>query len=151
MVAQRDHALLPAGIAVDRDGKPTTDPFKAIDEAHHARLLLFGGYKGFGLMLMIELLCSAGLGTPIGKKKLTPYHDPAYCNGLYFVFRPDLFVEREVFDAHVTQLLVDLESSTSATNSTLRFPGEASQRRKAEILSRGIISIEEPTYTFLCS
>ena len=151
MVAQRDHALLPAGIAVDRDGKPTTDPFKAVDEAHHTRLLPFGGYKGFGLALMIELLCNAGLGTPIGKKKLTPYFDPAYCNGLYFVFRSDLFVEREVFDAHVTQLLVDLESSTSATNSTLRFPGEESQRRKAEILSSGIISIEEPTYTFLCS
>jgi LDH2 family malate/lactate/ureidoglycolate dehydrogenase len=90
--------------------------------------------------------------TPVGiasRRALTFL--PVYCNGLYFVFRPDLFVEREVFDTHVTQLLIDLESSTSATNSTLRFPGEESQRQKAEILSSGILSIEEPTYTFLCS
>lgn len=151
MVAQRDHARLPAGIAVDLEGKPTTDPFKAVDEAYHTRLLPFGGYKGFGLALMIELLCGAGLGTPIGKDKLTPSFDPAYCNGLYFVFRPDLFVEREVFDAHVSQLLADLESSTSVTNSAFRFPGEESQRRKAEILSRGFLELEEPTYIFLCS
>jgi len=149
MVAQRDHALLPVGIAVDQDGKPTTDPFKAVDEGHHARLLPFGGYKGFGLALMIELLCSAGLGTPIGKKKLMSYLDPAYCNGLYFVFRADLFVEREMFDAQVTQLLVDLESGMSDTTGSLRFPGEESQRRKAEILSRGILDLEEPTYAFL--
>ena len=49
----------------------------------------------------------------------------------------------------VTQLLVDLESGMSATNSSLRFPGEESQRRKAEILSRGILDLEEPTYAFL--
>jgi LDH2 family malate/lactate/ureidoglycolate dehydrogenase len=149
MVAQRDHALLPAGIAVDPEGQPTTDPFKAVDEAHHTRLLPFGGYKGFGLALMIELLCSAGLGTPIGTQKLTLSLDPASCNGLYFVFRPDLFVEREVFDAQVTQLLADLESSTPAKSSVMRFPGEASQRRKTELLSRGIIDLEEPTYAFL--
>ncbi len=151
MVVQRDHAALPAGIALDLDGRPTTDPFKTVDEGHHPHLLPFGGYKGFGLALMIELLCSAGLGTPIGKSKLRPSLDPAYCNGLYFVFRPDLFVEREVFDAHVTQLLVDLESSTPAKSNAIRFPGEESQRHKAEILSSGILSIEEPTYVFLCS
>jgi LDH2 family malate/lactate/ureidoglycolate dehydrogenase len=149
MVAQRDHALLPAGIAVDPEGQPTRDPFEAVDEAHHTRLLPFGGHKGFGLALMIELLCSAGLGTPIGTQKLTPSLDPAYCNGLYFVFRPDLFVRPEVFDAQVTQLLADLERSAPASRDGVRFPGEASQRRKAELLSRGIVDLDEPTYAFL--
>ena len=64
-------------------------------------------------------------------------HDPAHCNGLYFVFRPDLFVEREVFDTHVTQLLTDIESSTPASSDVIRFPGEESQHHKAEILSKG--------------
>jgi len=150
MVAQRDKQPLPAGIAVDLDGRPTTDPFKTVDEAHHTHLLPFGGYKGFGLALMIELLCNAGLGTPIGKSKLASYFDPAYCNGIYFVFRPDLFVERDVFDAHVTQLIADIESSKMATNtSEIRLPGEESQHRKAAILRTGIVDIEEPTYEFL--
>ena len=150
MVAQRDKRPLPAGIAVDLDGRPTTDPFKTVDEAHHSHLLTFGGYKGFGLALMIELLCNAGLGTPIGKSKLASYFDPAYCNGIYFVFRPDLFVECDVFDAHVTQLIADIESSRRATNiSEIRLPGEESQHRKAAILRTGIVDIEEPTYEFL--
>ena len=150
MVAQRDHASLPAGIAVDLDGKPTTDPFKTVDEAHHTHLLPFGGYKGFGLALMIELLCDASLGTAIGKSKLASYFDPAYCNGLYLVFKPDLFVERDVFDAHVAQLVADIESGRKAANiEEIRLPGEESQHRKAVILGTGIVDIEEPTYEFL--
>ena len=150
MVAQRDHASLPAGIAVDLDGKPTTDPFKTVDEAHHTHLLPFGGYKGFGLALMIELLCDASLGTPTGRSKLVSYFDPSYCNGLYLVFKPDLFVERGVFDAHVAQLVDDIESSRKAANtSEIRLPGEESQHRKAAILKTGIVDIEEPTYEFL--
>jgi ureidoglycolate dehydrogenase (NAD+) len=150
MVAQRDKQPLPAGIAVDLDGKPTTDPFKTVDETHHTHLLPFGGYKGFGLALMIELLCNAGLGTPIGKSKLEPYFDPAYSNGLYFVFRPDLFVDREVFDNLVTQLITDIESSQKTANvGAFHLPGEESQHRKAAILRTGIVDIEEPTYEFL--
>ena len=150
MVAQRDRQPLPAGIAVDLDGKPTTDPFKTVDEAHHAHLLPFGGYKGFGLALMIELLCNASLGTPIGRGKLESYFDPAYCNGLYLVFQPDLFVKRDLFDARVAQLVDDIESSRKAANaSEIRLPGEESQHRKAAILKTGIVDIEEPTYEFL--
>ncbi len=55
----------------------------------------------------------------------------------------------EPAEKHVTQLLADLESGMPATNSSIRFPGEESQRRKAEILSRGILDLEEPTYAFL--
>ncbi len=150
MVAQRDRQTLPAGMAVDADGSPTTDPFKTVDEAHHTHLLPFGGYKGFGLALMIELLCDASLGTPTGRGKLASFFDPAYCSGLYLVVRPDLFVERDVFDARVAQLVEDIESSQKAINTDeIRLPGEESQHRKAAILQTGIVDIEEPTYTFL--
>ncbi len=150
LVAQRDHQPLPLGIAVDAAGQPTTDPFKTVDETHHSHLLPFGGHKGFGLALMIELLCDASLGTPTGRNKLASFFNPAYCSGLYLVIRSDLFVERSVFDAHVTQLVNDIESSRNpASTSEIRLPGEESQRRKAAILKTGIVDIEEPTYAFL--
>jgi len=96
------------------------------------------------------LLCNAGLGTPIGKSKLEPFFDPAYSNGLYFVFRPDLFVDREVFDTLVAQLITDIESSQATANGNgFHMPGEESQHRKAAILRTGIVDIEEPTYEFL--
>ena len=135
MMAQRDHTSLPAGVAVDPEGHPTIDPFKAVDEANRPHLLPFGGYKGFGIELMIELLCDACLGTPSGKSKLRAGLDPTVDNGLYLALRPDMFVERDVFDAQVTQLIADLhDSSKAAGSSEVRLPGEESQHRKAALL-----------------
>jgi (2R)-3-sulfolactate dehydrogenase (NADP+) len=45
---------LPAGWAVDADGRPTTDP----DAALAGALLPFGGYKGANIALLVELLSS---------------------------------------------------------------------------------------------
>jgi LDH2 family malate/lactate/ureidoglycolate dehydrogenase len=46
---------IPATWATDRDGAPTTDPAAALD----GFLLPIGGYKGYGLSLMVDLF--AGL------------------------------------------------------------------------------------------
>jgi LDH2 family malate/lactate/ureidoglycolate dehydrogenase len=43
---------IPDTWATDRDGKPTTDPGAALD----GFLLPFGGYKGYGLALIVDLL-----------------------------------------------------------------------------------------------
>lgn len=59
---QRDGKLLPEGWAIDREGKPTTDPQAAIDGA----LLPFGGYKGSALSTMIELLAGPLIGDMLG-------------------------------------------------------------------------------------
>jgi len=153
LVAQRDHTALPAGMAVDAQGQPTTDPFLAVDAINRPRILPFAGYKGFGLAFMIEMLCDASLGTPVGYSKIEPVlHQPAHFNGLYLVYRPDLFVEREVFDAQVAQLMTDIKNSQPKEGaSPIRLPGEVSQQRKAEILERGNLEIEDTTYEFLKS
>ncbi len=52
---------LPAGVAIDETGQPTTDPGRAL----LGSLLTFGGYKGFGLSLSVQLLgVLAGSGEP---------------------------------------------------------------------------------------
>ncbi|KKK82779.1 hypothetical protein LCGC14_2799970, partial [marine sediment metagenome] len=43
---------LPEGVAIDRNGAPTTDPQAALEGA----MLTFGGYKGSALSIMVELL-----------------------------------------------------------------------------------------------
>ncbi len=48
---RRENRPLPEGAAVDAEGNPTTDPHKA------AWLLPFGAHKGYGLALLIEVLC----------------------------------------------------------------------------------------------
>lgn len=58
-VAKATGKLLPAGMALDREGKPTTDPDAA------ATLTPMAGPKGAGLSLMIECLTSVALGNPL--------------------------------------------------------------------------------------
>lgn len=54
----RDGKPLPEGWAIDKHGKPTTDPTAALEGAQ----LPFGGYKGSSLALMVELLAGALIG-----------------------------------------------------------------------------------------
>jgi ureidoglycolate dehydrogenase (NAD+) len=62
---------LPEGLAIDQDGNPITDPAKVAAGA----LLPFGGPKGFGLALMVELLAGVLTGAGIGDGVASMYND----------------------------------------------------------------------------
>lgn len=51
-LAKKEGKIIPEGWGVDSEGLPTTDPSKVVS------VLPFGGAKGFGLALIIEILCS---------------------------------------------------------------------------------------------
>jgi len=63
MLAMQKGEKIPEGWALDRDGKPTTDPKEAIE---HGSLFPIGGAKGAMLALMFELICAALTGAAIG-------------------------------------------------------------------------------------
>lgn len=63
MMAMRKGERIPEGWALDRNGKPTTDPQEAIN---HGSLFPIGGAKGAMLALMFELICAALTGSAIG-------------------------------------------------------------------------------------
>jgi (2R)-3-sulfolactate dehydrogenase (NADP+) len=63
MMAMRKGERIPEGWALDREGKPTTDPKEAIE---HGSLFPIGGAKGAMLALMFELICASLTGAAIG-------------------------------------------------------------------------------------
>jgi delta1-piperideine-2-carboxylate reductase len=63
LLARRHGRSLPAGIALDRDGRPTTDPSAMLDGG---ALLPFGGYKGSSIALMVEIMAAALTGGHFG-------------------------------------------------------------------------------------
>jgi (2R)-3-sulfolactate dehydrogenase (NADP+) len=63
MMAMRKGERIPEGWALDRNGRPTTDPAEAIN---HGSLFPIGGAKGAMLALMFELICAALTGSAIG-------------------------------------------------------------------------------------
>jgi len=58
-VAKREGHKVPLGTGLNKDGKETTDPGEITDGGV---LLPFGGYKGSGIAMMVELLAGALLG-----------------------------------------------------------------------------------------
>ncbi len=81
---------LPEGWAIDKDGKPTTDPETALEGA----MLPFGGHKGSAISTMIELLAGIMIGdrtSPevldfLGTTTLSPVHGE-----LIIAFSPEAF------------------------------------------------------------
>jgi (2R)-3-sulfolactate dehydrogenase (NADP+) len=65
MMAMRKGEKIPQGWALDRDGKPTTDPKEAIERGS---LFPIGGSKGAMLAMMVELICTALTGAALGKE-----------------------------------------------------------------------------------
>ena len=63
MMAMKKGERIPEGWALDRDGRPTTDPKEAIERGSHFPI---GGAKGAMLALMFELICAALTGAAIG-------------------------------------------------------------------------------------
>jgi len=62
MVAAREGRPIPLGWALDREGRPTTDPKAALEGS----MLAMGGAKGAMLALMVELLVTALTGAALG-------------------------------------------------------------------------------------
>lgn len=79
--AERRGESLPAGAAIAADGSPTTDPATALEGA----LLPFGGHRGSGLGVMIELLAGPLVGAHAG-----PLPGPAR-GALFLALKPDCF------------------------------------------------------------
>ena len=63
MMAMQKGETIPEGWALDRNGRPTTDPKEAIE---HGSLFPIGGAKGAMLALAFELVCAALTGSAIG-------------------------------------------------------------------------------------
>ena len=63
MMAMQKGEKIPEGWALDRNGKPTTDPKEAIERGS---LFPIGGAKGAMLALSFELICAALTGSSIG-------------------------------------------------------------------------------------
>lgn len=61
---------LEEGWAFDKEGLPVTDPHQA------ASLNSIGGYKGFGLGMMVEILCAVITNSVIGKDMLAMFTSP---------------------------------------------------------------------------
>ena len=82
---------IPVGVALDKNGKPTTDPKKALDGLQ----LPIAGFKGSGLAWMVDIISGVFTGGNHGGKVKDPFDDfsgPQNVGHLFLVLKPNLFV-----------------------------------------------------------
>lgn len=122
----RRNEPLPEGVALDRDGRPTTDPA----EAQAGALLPFAGYKGFGLGLVVQALgVLGGAGTVAG----------AGDGYLFIAFRPDLMIPLDDCKREVSALIDRVKAVPRAPGvDEIRIPGENSARNRERLLREGL-------------
>ena len=130
--------LLPEGVAVDAEGRPTRDPAMA----RLGALLPFGGYKGFGLAFIVQ-----ALGVLAGSA-LDPDKDDGY---LFVVLKPDLLIDPDDFKQQITGLIDRIKATPRQPGvDEIRIPGERAFRSREQGLRDGI-EIDRVVYEALKS
>jgi LDH2 family malate/lactate/ureidoglycolate dehydrogenase len=127
--AQRGETM-PEGWMMDRKGNPLTDPKRA-DEGF---LLPIGGYKGYGLSLIVGLLAGTLNGAAMGREVIDFNHDfETTTNTGQAIAMIDLnaFGDPAAFKQRVDVLVRDLRSGERMPNvDRIWLPGEQSHAKR---------------------
>ena len=136
LAAQARGALLPGGVAVDAEGRPTTAPARAAQGA----LAPFGGHKGFGLCLVLGLLAGPLLGAKVGGPLGDAVRAGHYDKGeLIIAFDPAAFGSADTFPQAVRAHLDEVKASRKLPGvESIRLPGERAWAERAERLDKGV-------------
>ncbi len=127
---------IPENIALNSKGEPTTDPTEAMDGC----ILPFDrSYKGYGLSLLVEILCG-----PLVAASYVGLHEEDGWGNLVMAIDPGLLVEKEQFEASVSELLQNVKKSKKLEGfEEIYIPGERGDLIKDEYEKSGEVEIEE--------
>jgi L-2-hydroxycarboxylate dehydrogenase (NAD+) len=135
--AQRGEAI-PQGLALDRDGRPTTDGAKAFEGV----VLPMGGVKGSGLSLLMEVLSGVLTGAAFGgevKNPFTGLDGPQGTGHFFMAMKADLFMPLEAFENRMQTLAERVKAQPKAEGvDDILMPGEPETRNEHQRQSSGI-------------
>ena len=135
--AQRGE-MMPEGWMIDREGRPLTDPKRAAE----GFLLPIGGYKGYGLALVVGLIAGTLNGAAMGKDVIDFNADaasPTNTGQAIVAIDPSAFGEIGEFKAAVDKVIRDLRASERMPGvDRIRVPGERSHEIAVRQRSEGI-------------
>lgn len=144
--ARSKNESIPDTWAVDESGEPTTDPFKV------KSLVPIAGPKGYGLMMMVDVLSGILLGLPFGKQVSSMYEDLTEyrkLGQLHIVINPEFFGDKQAFLDTVTKTMQELVEIKPAKGfDRVMYPGEPEILR-SEIYEKEGIEIVDEIYDYL--
>ncbi|MFB5191948.1 ureidoglycolate dehydrogenase [Alicyclobacillus fastidiosus] len=149
VLAARDEGKqIPATWGVDQVGDPSTDPFQLVS------LLPFGGAKGYGLALVVEVLSGLLTGSAFGPHIVPMYGDYDKMRKLGHFFcavNPAFFTKEESFLQAMDQMIEEIHQVPPARGvDRVLVPGEPEQQNEERYGARGV-PIAESVYQYLMS
>ncbi len=139
IIAAADNKPIPEGWILDKNGKPTTDP----GEIYNGAIMLpFGGHKGYGLAMMVEMLSGvlAGAGTLSGVNSWNTIPGQDADTGHFFLaVNPEFFGGLANFKARMENVIEELTSAPKADGvQKIYYPGELEFISEANAIRNGI-------------
>jgi LDH2 family malate/lactate/ureidoglycolate dehydrogenase len=147
---QRYGGSLPSGVAIDVEGKPTTDPSKVTTGVSYGPdkgrqtdkgAINPGGHRGYGMLLMIDFLSGALVGADMNLAHITK--ERSNKGHLFIAIDPTIFGNPETFKRAVTARINEIKTSKKAPGiSEIRVAGERNCRQRGANLEAGEILID---------
>ncbi len=130
--------MMPEGWMIDKEGKPLLDPTRS-DEGF---LLPIGGYKGYGLSLVVGILAGSLNGAAMGRQVIDfnkDYKTTTNTGQAIAIIDPNAFGEIDDFKRSIDQLIRDIKNSQRMPNvDKIWLPGEQSHEKKAHFMTHGV-------------
>ncbi len=128
---------IPAGWAMDADGVPTTSTAEAL----RGLMMPLGGYKGYGLEMMVEILCAVlsggAMSTEVGGIRLR--NRPARTSQSFIGIDVRRFMPLEEFTARVEKLVAVMKSAEPAKGyDEILVAGDPEWQMEAERRANGL-------------
>jgi LDH2 family malate/lactate/ureidoglycolate dehydrogenase len=129
---------IPPGYALDAEGRPTTDPERALQGGV---VLPIGGPKGSGLSMLMDIFGGVLSGAAYGGDVGDQYKQarPQDVGHFFLAMKPDLFVPLPDYKARMDTLIARVRACPPAAGFTeVLIAGEPELRHEAERRRRGI-------------
>jgi ureidoglycolate dehydrogenase (NAD+) len=129
---------IPDSWLVDENGVPTTDPNKFGVGA----LLPMAGHKGYGIALMIEILCGVLTGSAVTKEVkvwVSDFDKPADQGHAFIAINIGTFMPIRKFKDRMDRLIREIKTSPKADGvDQIYLPGEIEWLKREKALKEGI-------------
>jgi LDH2 family malate/lactate/ureidoglycolate dehydrogenase len=152
---------LPSGWAVDKSGTPASNARAILEDMFHrvgggimplgGAGELFSGYKGYGLAVMVDILCAVLCGAPFGPAVADTAQSAGRVSHFFGAIRIDTFREPAAFRRDMDNMLVDLRNAPPAEGADRVYFAGLKEFESEQAAARIGVSVLDKTYDQLSS
>lgn len=136
-LARQEGRPIPEGWAIDKQGRPTTDPVEALTGV----ILPMGEHKGYAISFVLDVLSGVLTGSEFGTRVHGPYQaeERSGCGHLMVALDIQAFQPLAEFEARMERLIEEVKAVPLAAGfDEVFYPGEREARTEERNLRHGL-------------